>query len=142
VVKSHSRPYTSNDNPFLESNFKTVKYAPTFPGSFGSMEDANAFCRQFFNRYNSEHHHGGIGYFTPEQVHYGKATQIQQVCMAALNFAYGTHPERFVKGVSQPPALPEAVWINPPALAARVDANDPPEPSKAKAEELALPKMP
>lgn len=138
VVKSHSRPHTSNDNPYSEASFKTLKYAPSFPGSFGSLEDANAFCRTFFSWYNTAHHHGGIGYFTPEQVHYGEAARVQEVRAAALATAHAAHPERFVRGVPQPPALPTAAWINPPAPASLVRADDPPKPSKAQAEEEAL----
>lgn len=138
VVKSHSRPHTSNDNPYSEAQFKTLKYAPSFPGSFGSPEDATAFCREFFDWYNTRHHHGGIGYFTPEQVHYGEAERVQQVRAAALATAYATRPERFVRGVPQPPALPTAAWINPPVLAPLMRADDPLKPQQAEAEEEAV----
>ena len=123
VVKTHSRPHTSNDNPYSEAQFKTLKYAPIFPGSFGSIEDASGFCRLFFGWYNASHHHGGIGYFTPEQVHYGTAAEVQQTRVAALDAAYAAHPERFVHGHPAPPALPAAAWINPPA---QRPAADPP----------------
>lgn len=115
VTKTHSRPHTSNDNPYSESQFKTMKYAPSFPGSFGSLEDARGFCRGFFDWYNKRHHHGGIGYLTPEQVHYGDAERVQEVRATALAAAYAAHPERFVKGPPAPPSLPTAAWINPPA---------------------------
>lgn len=135
VTKTHSRPHTSNDNPYSEAQFKTLKYCPAFPGSFGSMKDASGFCREFFAWYNTGHHHGGIGYFTPEQVHYGTAAQVQAIRRQALAAAYAAHPERFVNGAPHPAPLPTAAWINPPA--SLNPAADPPEPSKAKAEEEA-----
>jgi putative transposase len=114
IVKTHSRPYTSNDNPFSEAHFKTLKYGPDFPKTFGSIEDAKSFCRSFFDWYNTKHCHSGIAYFTPEQLHYGEAFAIQEKRKAALLAAYTQNPERFVKGMPQPPEIPEAVWINPP----------------------------
>jgi len=114
VTKTHSRPYVSNDNPFSESQFKTMKYRPEFPQRFGSIQDALAFCRMFFAWYNTEHHHSGIAYLTPEQVHYGLGEQIIQARQAVLDEAYIRHPERFVNGPPQALCLPEAVWINPP----------------------------
>ena len=132
VTKSHSRPHVSDDNPFSEAQFKTLKYCPQFPGSFGSLEDARSFCRTFFDWYNQQHHHSGIGYFTPEQVHYGIAAQIQKTRQQALTAAYAAHPERFVNGHPAAPPLPEAAWINRPA--------DPPKPYFAKAEEADRPR--
>ena len=114
VTKSHSRPHVSNDNPFSESQFKTMKYRPEFPNRFGSHDDALSFCRRFFVWYNDEHYHSGIGLLTPAMLHYGQAPQIIASRQATLGNAYATHPERFVKGPPKPPELPSAVWINPP----------------------------
>ena len=113
--KSHSRPYVSDDNPYSESQFKTLKYHPDFPDRFGSQEDAVEFCRFFFGWYNTEHRHSGIGMLTPEMVHYGLAEDVIECRRKVLEAAYRAHPERFVRGVPSPPPLPEAVWINPPA---------------------------
>ncbi len=115
VTKTHSRPYTSNDNPFSESQFKTMKYRPEFPQRFGCTQDARAFCGGFFGWYNREHHHSGIALLTPEMVHYGLADQVSQARLETLQQAYRQHPERFVRKAPEPPKLPEAVWINPPA---------------------------
>ena len=115
VTKTHSRPHVSNDNPFSESQFKTLKYRPEFPQRFGSLQDARAFCRPFFSWYNTEHRHSGIAYMTPEDVHYGRATQIIDVRAAAFDAAFAAHPERFKGRRPIPQLLPEAVWINPPA---------------------------
>ncbi len=114
ITKSHSRPHTSNDHPFSEAQFKTLKYQPDFPARFGSREDARAFCRRFFAWYNTSHRHAGIGYFTPEAIHLGYAPDLHTVRTQVLRSAYDLHPERFVRHVPQPPALPTAVWINPP----------------------------
>jgi putative transposase len=114
VTKTHSRPYTSTDNPYSESHFKTLKYRPTFPERFGSIEDARAHCRTFFGWYNREHRHGGIALLTPEVVHYGRATQVIEVRRQVLVAAYGDHPERFVRRMPSPSPLPDAAWINPP----------------------------
>jgi len=114
VTKTHSRPHVSNDNPFSESQFKTLKYRPEFPDRFGSIQDARAFCSTFFNWYNFYHHHSGIALLTPYAVHYGLAAEVTEVRQAALDLAYANHPERFVKKAPTAPALPEAVWINPP----------------------------
>jgi putative transposase len=114
VTKTHSRPHTSDDNPYSESQFKTLKYHPSFPGRFGSIEDARAFCQRFFPWYNAEHHHGGIGLLTPEDMHYGRAAQITAARQAVLMDAYDKHPERFVRRRPTPPLVPEAAWINPP----------------------------
>ena len=121
VTKTHSRPHVSNDNPFSESQFKTLKYRPDFPKRFGSIEDARAFCRDFFRWYNTEHRHSGIALLTPETVHYGQAIEVTNARQKVLNTAYGRHPERFVRKPPKAPQLPEAVWINPPhgAAAAR-----------------------
>lgn len=116
VTKSHSRPYVSNDNPFSESQFKTLKYQPQFPKQFGSIEDARSFCQAFFSWYNHDHHHSGIGLLTPAALHHGQADAIYQHREQVLRAAYQTHPERFVQGLPQPPAIPTEVWINPPHL--------------------------
>ena len=114
VTKSHSRPHVSNDNPFSESQFKTMKYQPDFPARFGCYEDGLGFCRQFFGWYNDEHYHSGIGLVTPSSLHYGEAAQVVVSRQVTLATAYATHPERFVHGRPKPPQLPSAVWINPP----------------------------
>jgi len=114
IVKSHSRPHVSNDDPFSESQFKTLKYRPDFPARFGSLEDARAFCRTFFAWYDTEHRHSGIGLLTPEMVHRGQGEQVRAARQAVLDGAYAAHPERFVRKPPEPPPLPTAVWINPP----------------------------
>ena len=119
VTKSHSRPHTSNDNPFSESHFKTLKYQPSFPQSFGCIQDAKEFCRAFFGWYNQAHHHANLGLMTPEQIHYGQADQIHAARQVTLNHAFAEHPERFVKKQPTPPSKPTAVWINPPINEAR-----------------------
>ncbi|MEA5599176.1 DDE-type integrase/transposase/recombinase, partial [Rivularia sp. UHCC 0363] len=123
VTKSHSRPHVSNDNPYSEAQFKTLKYQPQFPKQFGSIEDARAFCCEFFGWYNQVHHHSGIGLLTPAQLHSGQAERVplrggqpQAKRAAVLNQAYESHPERFVRGLPQPPAVPSEVWINPPKI--------------------------
>jgi putative transposase len=113
VLRSHSRPRTSNDNPYSEAQFKTLKYMPDFPDRFGSLEDARAFCNGFFTAYNHEHRHSGIGMHTPASVHFGTAEQIQAQRQATLNLAYAEHPERFTRR-PRPPKLPEVAWINQP----------------------------
>ncbi len=115
VTKSHSRPHVSNDNPFSESQFKTMKYRPEFPDRFGCYEDGLSFCRQFFDWYNDEHYHSGIGLITPASLHYGQASEIAASRQSTLQLAYAAHPERFVNGIPKPPDLPSAVWINPPS---------------------------
>ena len=117
VTKSHSRPYTSNDNPFSESHFKTLKYQPEFPKRFGCIEDAKAFCRRFFDWYNQGHHHTGLGLMTPNQVHYGQADAIYEARQVTLDNAFSANPERFVRNPPRPPAKPTAAWINPPTTA-------------------------
>ncbi len=114
VTKSYSRPRCSNDNPYSESQFRTLKYRPAFPDRFGSFADAHAFCGRFFGWYNDEHRHSGIGLHTPADVHHGRAVAVRQKRAAVLNAAYVEHPERFVRKPPQPPALPAAAWINPP----------------------------
>jgi len=114
ITKSHSRPYVSNDNPYSEAQFKTLKYRPDFPGNFGSIEDARVFCKSFFTWYNAEHHHSGIGLLKPEDVHYGRTDQIMKERSLVLKTAFENHPERF-KGISpKPPSAPVAAWINKP----------------------------
>jgi putative transposase len=114
VSKSHSRPYVSDDNPFSESQFKTLKYRPAFPDRFGSLEDARAHSRAFFHWYNHEHHHSGIALLTPHRVHSGRAAAILDHRQRVLTAAFQQHPERFVRHPPRPASLPEAVWINPP----------------------------
>jgi putative transposase len=114
VTKTHSRPHVSNDNPFSEAGFKTLKYRPDFPERFGCIEDARAYCVDFFAWYNGEHHHSGIGLNTPNDVHYGRAQQRREDRARVLVAAHVAHPERFVRGVPQAPRLPTAVWINKP----------------------------
>jgi putative transposase len=114
VTKTHSRPHTCDDNPYSEAQFKTLKYRPGFPDRFGSLEDARAFCQDFFRWYNTEHHHSGIGLMTPGMVHYGLAQEVFKAREKVLLAAYETHPERFVRKPPAPLALPQAAWINPP----------------------------
>ena len=114
VTKSFNRPHTPNDNPFSESQFKTLKYRPEFPASFGCIEDAQTFCRAFFDWYNRDHHHAGIGLMTPDQVHHGQTDAVYAARQETLRRAFNNNPERFVKGNPMPPAKPTAVWINPP----------------------------
>jgi putative transposase len=114
VTKSHSRPHCSNDNPYSEAQFKTLKYRPEFPARFGSIEDGRAFCRRFFHWYNHEHRHSGLGFHTPDSVHFGHAQAIQVERAGVLQTAYAAHPERFVRHAPVPPALPGPAWINKP----------------------------
>ena len=114
VTKSHSRPHTSNDNPFSEAHFKTLKYQPQFPKRFGCIEDARTFCRHFFTWYNQDHHHVGIGLMTPDQVHYGQAKAVHTARQHILAQAYQANPERFVRKTPVPPPMPNQTWINPP----------------------------
>ncbi len=115
IAKSHSRPHVSNDNPYSEAGFKTLKYRPTFPARFGSIEDARAFCTDFFAWYNGEHRHSGIAMYTPADVHHGQTVELGQVRADVLAGAYAAHPERFVRGPSTPASVPAEVWINRPA---------------------------
>ena len=121
IAKTHSRPQVSNDNPYSESQFKTLKYRPEFPGNFGSLQDARAFCGPFFDWYNNDHRHSGIGMLTPETVHYHLAEQALAMRDQVLRQAYEAHPERFVRGIPTPRALPNEAWINPPTLSALLD---------------------
>ena len=114
VTKSHSRPHCSNDNPYSESQFKTLKYRPDLPDRFGSYEDALAFCRRFFAWYNDEHRHSGIAWHTPASVHSGQAARLREHRATVLNAAYAAHPERFVRKPPTPPTLPAVAWINQP----------------------------
>jgi putative transposase len=114
ILQSHSRPHTSDDNPFSEAQFKTLKYWPGFPDRFGSLQDARAFCREFFRWYNQEHRHSGIGLMTPETVHYGRTESVRQARQNVLLAAFHRHPERFVRKQPVPPLVPSEVWINPP----------------------------
>lgn len=114
IGRSHSRPHVSNDNPYSESQFKTLKYCPAFPERFGSIEDARAFCQAFFRYYNEEHRHSGIGYHTPASVHDGTATEVRSQRKATLEQAYLANPARFHHRKPHPPKLPTVAWINEP----------------------------
>jgi len=114
VTKSHSRPRVSNDNPYSESQFKTLKYCPSFPGTFASLEDARAFCAEFFHAYNNHHRHAGLGLLTPAVVHAGQAQAVQAKRALVLDAAHARHSNRF-RRPPQPPRLPEPAWINRPA---------------------------
>ena len=115
VTKSHSRPYVSDDNPYSESQFRTMKYRPEFPDRFGSIQDSRAFCQTFFAWYNDEHRHSGLGLLSPTMVHHGQASLILAHRQNVLDAAYLAHPERFVRGRPQPLPLPKQVWINKPS---------------------------
>jgi len=115
VTKTHSRPHVSNDNPYSESQFKTLKYCPQFPLQFGSIQDCRAFCQDFFSWYNKEHRHSGIALMTPEQVHYGLGDEITRHRTTVLTAAFEKYPNRFKNKIPVPDTLPEAVWINPPS---------------------------
>jgi len=114
VTKTHSRPHTSDDNPYSEAQFKTLKYRPGFPARFDSLEHARSFCRGFFRWYNHDHRHSGIGLMAPATVHHGGAKEAHAARRAVLAAAYAANPERFVRGTPQPPTLPSAAWINKP----------------------------
>jgi putative transposase len=116
ITRSLSRPYTSNDNPFSEAHFRTLKYRPEFPERFGSHEHGLSFLRSFFSWYNEEHRHGGIGFFTPGQLHRGEVELVMEKRVGALEVAFRAHPRRFKGKRPRPPVPPAAVWINPPAL--------------------------
>jgi putative transposase len=115
VTKSHSRPHVSDDNPFSGAQFKTLKYRPGFPDRFGCIQDAKAFCRDFFDWYNNVHYHSGLNWLTPATVHYGRADDVVQRRQLALDRARREHPERFVNARRTIAGPPEEVWINPPA---------------------------
>lgn len=114
VARSHSRPHVSDDNPYSESQFKTMKYRADFPDRFGCIEDARAHCQTFFAWYNTEHRHSGIGFMTPHSVHYGHAKEMHAARQITLDAAFLAHPNRFKSKNPQPPAMPMAAWINPP----------------------------
>lgn len=114
VTQSHSRPHVSNDNPFSESQFKTLKYRPDFPARFASIEAARAHCQHFFTWYNDDHRHSGLGLHTPADVHHGLADAVRVQRGLVLDAAYHAHPERFVRQPPQPPKIPTNSWINPP----------------------------
>jgi len=114
VLKTHSRPYTSTDNPYSEAQFKTLKYRPGFPQRFDSIEHARAFCREFLGWYNHEHRHSGIGLMTPATVHHGRANAVHAERARVLEAAYAATPERFVRHPPTPPPVPAAAWINKP----------------------------
>jgi putative transposase len=114
ITKTHSRPYTSNDNPYSESQFRTMKYRPEFPDRFGCLEDSHAFCQRFFPWYNDDHRHSGIGMLTPAMVHFGQAPAIWEKRQTVLDTAYLAHPDRFVRRPPIPLPLPKEVWINKP----------------------------
>ena len=122
VTKTHSRPHVSNDNPYSEAQFKTLKYFPAYPERFGDQVDARRWCRVFFDWYNHAHHHSGIALLTPADVHDGRAMQVLQARQQVLEVAFLQNPERFVKGLPKPLALPAAVWINPPKKVATLSA--------------------
>ena len=115
MVKSHNRPYCASDNPYSESQFRTMKYCPEFPDRFYSMPHALDFGRWFFPWYNTEHYHSGLGWMTPNDVHFGLADAKRERRAAVLAQAYAEHPERFVRGLPMPATLPTEVWINPPS---------------------------
>jgi putative transposase len=119
VTKTHSRPHVSDDNPYSEAQFKTLKYRPDYPERFGCQIDARAWSRDFFDWYNHEHHHSALGLLTPADVHYGRAEEIIHRRQQVLHAAYQKNPERFVQGPPKPPELPTEVWINPPKKSAK-----------------------
>jgi putative transposase len=114
VTKTHSRPYVSDDNPYSESQFRTLKYRPDFPDRFGCIQDSRAFCQQFFSWYNQEHRHSGLGLLTPAMVHFGQAESVLAHRQTVLDAAYQRHPDRFVRKPPKPLPLPSQVWINRP----------------------------
>lgn len=121
VTKTHSRPHVSNDNPFSEAQFRTLKYRPEYPERFGCQPDARSWAGEFFQWYNYEHHHTALGLLTPADVHFGRAEAMLDQRQQVLQVAYQKNPERFVKGPPRPAQLPAAVWINPPASALTMD---------------------
>jgi putative transposase len=114
VAKTHSRPHLSDDNPYSEAQFKTLKYRPDFPPRFGSIQDARAHCQNFFGWYNTEHRHSGIGFMPPEVVHYERSTALTEKRAATLDIAFAAHPARLKGFAPRPPSVPLAVCINPP----------------------------
>jgi putative transposase len=115
VTKTHSRPYVSDDNPYSESQFRTLKYRPDFPDRFGCLPDSRAFCQDFFQWYNEEHRHSGLGLLTPAMVYFGQAPAVLAARQLVLDAAYQAHPDRFVRRPPKPLPLPSEVWINKPA---------------------------
>ena len=150
ITKTHSRPHVSDDNPYSEAQFKTLKYCPEFPERFGSFEDTLGFCHRFFTYYNHEHRHSGIGLMTPHAVHHGHAPIIAAARQQTLLAAYDRNPERFVRRAPRPPILPASAWINPPrekttlqdapgsAIATSGDTWDPRDPGAMNSFELTL----
>lgn len=136
VAKTHSRPQVSNDNPFSESQFKTMKYRPEFPERFGSVEHSRAFGHVFFPWYNDAHHHSALGFLTPAVVHYGLADSVRDKRQHVLAAAFAAHPERFVNGQPRPADLPQAVWINPPEK--KMTHHDAPGSTQAPVDDLRL----
>jgi putative transposase len=122
VTRTHSRPHVSDDNPYSEAQFKTLKYHPTFPERFGSVQDARSFCQGFFPWYNTEHRHDALGLLTPAAVHYGRVEEILERRREVLAGAYAAHPERFVRQRPEPLTPPTAAWINPPKPATFTEA--------------------
>ena len=120
VARSHSRPHVSNDNPYSEAGFKTLKYCPAFPGNFGSIQDARAFCETFFAYYNHEHRHSGIGLHTPASLHHGTAVEVRSERARTLDTAYAANPDRFRHRRPAPPKLPSVAWINDPSREAHI----------------------
>lgn len=114
VTKSHSRPHVADDNPYSEAQFRTLKYCPTYPDRFGSLQDSRRWCRTFFNWYHQEHHHTALALLTPTDVHYGRTDERLAQRQVVLQQAFQAHPERFVQGEPTPAQLPNAVWINRP----------------------------
>ena len=131
VTKTHSRPSVSDDNPFSEAQFKTLKYRPDFPDRFGSLEDARQFCRIFFIWYNQHHRHSGISLLTPTSVHYGLADELLSRRLTTLVAAHAAHPERFPNGKPEPQPLPKEVWINKPTTTTYPPAEPATAPSAA-----------
>jgi putative transposase len=123
IAKTHSRPYVSNDNPYSESQFRTLKYRPGFPDRFGCIQDCRVFCQQFFTWYNDQHCHSGIALLTPSMVHFGHAPNVLAQRQLVLNAAYLAHPERFVRKAPTAPPLPDMVWINKPVPADSPERN-------------------
>ena len=124
VTKTHSRPYVSDDNPYSESQFRTLKYRPEFPDRFGCIQDSRAFCQQFFAWYNEQHRHSGLGLLTPAMVHFGQAQSVLAQRQLVLDAAYQAHPDRFVRRPPKPLPLPSEVWINKPAIAGPKDREE------------------
>jgi len=122
ITKTHSRPHVSDDNPYSEAHFKTLKYRPEFPKRFGSIQDCKQFCRTFFGWYNCEHKHSGVAMLTPETVHYGRSEAVLEKRQVALNNAFERNPKRFKGKMPVAASLPAAAWINKPATATENDS--------------------